>query len=150
MGLTGKEISNFFKRHPQIDKYFLGVFFVDQIPKIPVHFFCIVNTASSTDETQVAHWFAVCRYSKKRYECFDSLGTSEKYLQENLQFSGKVSFNSIRLQPKKSILCGAYAVTFLLFRCLNPELDFEEILNSYFYSKPSKNESHVTKIYRDF
>lgn len=150
MGLTGKELVNFFARHPQIKQFFLGVFFIDQVPKIPVHHFCIINTSLSTEAQKVSHWIGLCRYSKKLYECFDSLGTTAKFLNDHFDFSGEVEFNSKRLQPLNSILCGAYVITYLVFRCLNPELTFEEVVNSHFYANPEKNEKNVSQVYTNF
>lgn len=74
------------------------------------------------------------------YEVFDSLGCKLSFIQEKLPcFAPTVYYNSTQYQSEDSVLCGKFSVTFLLFRLLNTDMTFHEVVDSLFspvdYSK---------------
>ena len=95
--MLSDQILQFFATFPQLNKYFLGVFSIDTVPKkIPINHFLVCNTVTSKGDG--IHWFALFRPTKNNLECFDSLGiNSEKKTflkshlnQKNIQ---KIKFN---------------------------------------------------------
>jgi hypothetical protein len=126
--MLGLEIVDYFKSHPLLRKYFLGVFAADAISKILFRekTFAVINTDPASGEGK--HWYVLFKMDKT-LECFDSLGADIKTITERLPPAKKILFNESPVQPQYSDKCGWYAIFFATARMLNADLLFQEESN---------------------
>jgi hypothetical protein len=123
--MLGSDIEQYFKKHPLLKKYFLGIFAVDQISQIRFKdkTFAVVNT--DTLEGEGEHWFLLIR-SQRETDCFDSLGVNEETVRKRLGKMRNILFNESPVQPLTSVNCGVYVIYFALVRLLNADESFQE------------------------
>ena len=144
--MLSPDIIQFFEHFHELNKYFLGVFSIDTLPKkIPLNHFLICNT--DTSDGPGVHWFALFRSTKDNIECFDSLGVNPEK-QETLRaknFLGvkKLKFNESQIQPNNSVLCGQYSIYFLFERLHNLDYKFHELINELFSDDLEANQKTV-------
>lgn len=116
-------------RHdPYTERYFLGVFAADHLPKTYTQPCCYIANIDSSDKPG-SHW--VCVFAEKgRVEFFDSYGGQPR--QYRLPISATV-WNKERLQHPESDTCGLHCLFVLMHRCRG--LPFTYILNYLYQSK---------------
>ena len=144
--MLSDQILQFFATFPQLNKYFLGVFSIDTVPKkIPINHFLVCNTDTSKGDG--IHWFALFRPTKNNLECFDSLGVTfqKTEILRLINFSGvcKLKFNESQIQPDSSSLCGEFCIYFLFERLHNLDYKFNELVNELFSDNLEDNEKNV-------
>ena len=139
--------------HPNLNKFFDGVFPSDKIPKrLKISHFIIINTEPSKSIGQ--HWYGVYRHDKDIIECFDSLGidhSKKTFLRETFGSHRvkELSFNTSRVQDLSTATCGEFVLYFLFQRMFNQDLDFETLLNEIFCSDPVSNEHKVNTFFNN-
>lgn len=151
--MLSPEIVEFFKSFPELNRFFLGVFSIDTLPrKIALNHFLICNTDTSNGSG--IHWFALFRSTKRNLECFDSLGvTNEKQeILRGINFVGvkKLKFNESQIQPDDSILCGQYSIYFLFERLHNLDYKFHDLVNELFSNNLETNQKTIECFFEDF
>lgn len=122
----------------------LDVFAIDNYRKdaLPVHKYAVINRSRSTE--QGSHWFLCYRESNTRYECFDSLGTTASFVQQNLLVvQSSCAFNTQRVQPLESDMCAAFCIYYISRRLADYECDFHEVMQICFSSDTAENEARV-------
>ena len=130
-----------------LNKYFLGVYPSDKIPKsIKIDHFLICNTGSS--ESDGVQWFCVYCPEKGYLEIFDSLGVDvlKKDIFKNhfkLRHVRKIKFNTTQVQSDSTQTCGKFCIYFIYQRLFNKDLSFNEILNEIFSTDVDVNEKVV-------
>ena len=136
-----------FLSHPNLNKFFDGVFASDKIPrKIQVSHFIVVNTDPSGSIGQ--HWYALYRHDKNIIECFDSLGiddSKKKFLKKSFvnQRVKELLFNTTQVQDLTTTTCGEFVLYFLFKRMHNQDLDYDMLLNEIFCLDTTINEEKV-------
>ena len=115
--MNARQLETILKNTKITNKYFIGVFSSDTIPKIKKYPHCFV---ANTDKqgTIGEHWVAFYVPDKNTIEYFDSLGD---YPNPNIsaflnQFD-KILINEKQIQFPFSDVCGHYCVYFLVSRC---------------------------------
>jgi len=141
-----EEFLPFFKKIPHLEKHFLGVFAIDQIPHVlkPKCFF-VCNTDPSFSKGK--HWIAFLNIEKPYCEIFDSLGVKMHELEQHFHFKQKLNFiyNTNSFQSDQSKLCGLFVINFIIERMLNQTMPFEEILENIFSDDKLLNDKIVTE-----
>ena len=151
--MLSDEILEFFATFPQLNRYFLGVFSIDTVPKkISINNFLICNT--DTSKGTGIHWFALLRPTKNNLECLDSLGVSleKQEILRAIKFSGvrKLKFNESQIQPDSSSMCGQFSIYFLFERLHNLDYKFNELVNELFSENLDENQKTVQCFFEDF
>lgn len=131
--------------HDQVtQKYFLGVFPSDQLPKkitrYPACFVC--NVDKSTEPG--SHWVAFYLPSSEEVEFFDSYGNEPAFFQGPIDnfvshFS-RVVFNPLTLQSHVTAVCGQFCVFYIYCRCRGKTL---KTILSEFVNKNLCNDHRV-------
>jgi len=140
-----EEFLPYFKKIPYLDKHFLGVFAIDEIPhKIEPKSFFVCNTDPS--HLKGKHWIAFICLEKNNCEIFDSLGLKKNEIEQYFNFQQKMNFiyNTTPVQSISSKLCGFFVVTFVIERMLNQTMDFDEIIENIFSHNQDLNDKIVT------
>ena len=74
---------------------------------------------------------------------FDSLGLNEDEVKFRLGQIAECNFNESAVQGQNSERCGGYALYFAFVRLANLDLDFDDVLNTYFVQSVEDNEKIV-------
>lgn len=115
------QIENILSRDPVTQKFFLGVFASDQLPRsiarFPACFVCNVDDSRRPG----SHWVAFYLPSPDEVEFFDSYGNEPAFFKGPIlnffsQFSHAV-FNPQPLQSFVTAVCGQFCVYFIFYRC---------------------------------
>jgi len=141
-----EEFLPYFKKVPHLEKHFLGVFAIDQIPNsLKPKSFLVCNTDPSHSKGK--HWIAFICVEKNECEIFDSLGVKKNELEPYFKFKQKINliFNTTAVQSTHSKLCGLFVITFIVERMLNQTMYFDEILENIFLADVNKNDNIVTE-----
>ena len=121
--LYTSQLLRFASLHRHLDKHFLGVYALNQLPRSlnkPIRApACglIINT--DTDNLPGRHWIACILLPNGRGEVFDSFGQlppPRVQVWMNKQCPRGWTFNSIAIQSPLSTLCGGYCLYFLYQR----------------------------------
>jgi len=140
-----EEFLPYFKKIPYLEKHFLGVVPIDQIPKkIKPKCFFVCNTDPS--HLKGKHWIAFINIEKNACEIFDSLGVKIQELEPYFHFTQKLNFtfNTTQFQSSESKLCGFFVIMFIVERMLNQSMDFDDLLENIFSFDPKQNDNIVT------
>jgi hypothetical protein len=78
-----------------------------------------------------------------KYEIVDSLGTSQHFIDNHFSGMKTVSFNTGRLQPQNSSLCGMYAVFCGIQRLSNEDLSLRKLLSLLFSVDLKENDRMI-------
>lgn len=149
--MESSEFILYFSKFPKILKLFDGTCSIDTVPKrLHVHHFIICNTGLAN--TRGKHWFLLYRPNKNTIECFDSLGNDDSkktFLLKNCSYSGieYIKVNLTPLQQSNTDTCGKFCLMFIVERFHNPDLDFEDLLNSTFSDDRKSNEAAVIEFF---
>ena len=81
--------------------------------------------------------------NKCQFEVFDSLGTSAKFVTQNIPYQGTCEFNVTPLQLESSNTCGQFCLYFIIHRLHNFDLTFDNFMNDFFTDEPVLNEARV-------
>ena len=84
------------------------------------------------------------RITQEEYEIFDSLGTSDEYVLQNIHFLGDCHLNTTILQDETSISCGQFCIFYIIHRLHNLDLDYSSFLNDFFSENVGINEERVS------
>lgn len=116
------QLSSLLRRSQYTKFIFQGVYSIDTIcnATIKVPFCVICNTDYSFNPGK--HWVLFCCFNEREIEFFDSLGKDPKtYGQQFVKFMTRYSrmsvYNTKRVQPEDSDLCGQYCVLYATIRC---------------------------------
>jgi hypothetical protein len=146
-GMRGSEFKNYFEKIGIVDKLFLKVTSIDEIPEeIKLKHFIICNLSPSTEPG--SHWIAIVRSEKETVEVFNSLGVSSlEDLKPYLKFKQNLEliYNEQPFQSKDSASCGFFCIYFIVERILNFDMSFEHILEDIFSADCKINETKVVK-----
>lgn len=146
-GLFSSDFSMYLNRVPVIARHFHSVRAIDELPRtLPVRHFVIVNL--SPRHHSGSHWLVILRSQKDTIEIFNSLGFQNlaqirPYL--NFNFRTHLTYNNTAFQLSSSSSCGLYCIYYVVFRLLNLDMDFEEVLDEIFCSNKVENENKVAK-----
>ena len=91
-------------------------------------------TFFSTASGQGHHWFIVYRVSEEIVEVFDSLGCDLAFLKRVMKLPRVYEYDITPVQCSGSSLCGPFVLYFIIFRFYKQDHEFEDFLNSFFYS----------------
>ena len=114
--LSTDEIDEILSNNPITDKFYMGCFPSNKLPKCE-HFPCsmVINFDDSTKPG--THWVAIYAPDETEVNYFDSFGGGEtdieninQYLQDNFRL---VTNRSKVVQSKRSKVCGYYAIFFI-------------------------------------
>jgi hypothetical protein len=146
--MLGSEFEKYFDNFVELKKYFLGVFSIDTLPRrIKSNFFCICNTSPSNCEGE--HWFCIVKVERNCLELFDSLGVNyekELFYKKSLYFPEKyLTFNITQFQPNSSLNCGYFCLYFLFQRMHNLDLNFDDVLETFFDISETENDKRVVE-----
>ena len=133
---------------PCLEKHFMGVFSIDNIPKkIKEQCFFVSNLIKSSEPG--SHWISFIKSEPKTFEIFDSLGTNINNLRPYLKLSNNpdIKYNEAAFQTTNSSTCGLFAKMFLIEISFNFELKFNELLVEIFDKNPEINEKIVLKFF---
>jgi len=146
-GLYSSEFKTYFSRIPSIAKHFHSVKPLDEIPKtLPVRQFVVVNL--SERKYKGSHWVIIFRSHRDIVEIFNSIGYKNiKDLRPYLRFNFKthLSYNNTPVQLSSTKSCGLYCIYFAVFRLLNMDQPFEDVLEDIFTTDLHENENKVAK-----
>ena len=137
----------YFDKLPIISKHFVGVRAIDELaPTLHVRQFIVVNM--SPKHHSGSHWVLIFRSHKDTVEIFNSLGFNNlaplrPYLKFN--FKTHLTYNNTPVQLSTSSTCGLYVIYFAIFRLLNLDQSFQDIMDEFFCTDLSVNENKVTK-----
>lgn len=150
--MDSNDLIQILNQYPAITKSFKGVCSIDTIPKLKQNEFVICNTDTSTGSGK--HWFVLARFSNV-IECFDSLGIDETKksiilpIVTQFNIEAFLKFNVTPVQNISSESCGKFCLYFILERLYNPDLTFDELLNSIFKESCEDNEAIVEQFFID-
>ena len=147
-GLRGNEFQTYFNKFPHILQSFSGVCAIDELPQnIAIRHFLVFNL--SEKHLVGSHWAIILRSSVNQIEVFNSLGQNNvDYLMPYLKFKKPftINFNEKAVQSISSHYCGFFSIYFIIFRILNFDMSFENVLEDLFYSNSLiKNDSIVSQ-----
>ena len=147
-GLRVSDFESFFKKIPHVFNLFSGVVAIDEIPKrLPTKHFVIVNL--SEKHLPGSHWTVILRSSPNVLEVFNSLGQKDlNYFLPHFNFKRRyqIDFNKKDVQSIDSKYCGYFCIYFIVFRVLNYDMNFQDVLEDIFYSNDlNKNDEIVSK-----
>ena len=117
--MDANDISGIILRDRHLTRIFRGCHSMDELPHLPLTntpFAIIVNTLRSY-ESGIGHWVSIFSRKPGNVIVFDSLGGIPKqseliaYLQRNFK---SITFSRKRIQNVSSLLCGLYAVDFIM------------------------------------
>ena len=118
--MNALELETICNKDKEIQKYFLGVFAVNKLPKrVPYPCCIIANTQPSTHPGE--HWVAIYIDEQNRGNYFCSYGKTpppiiEQWIKKNTE---EYELMSKRIQGSFSTTCGQYCLFYLHFRCCN-------------------------------
>ena len=129
------QINNILKHHPYTQRYFLGTFPSDEIPRQPQALTCFVsNTDPHYKPGQ--HWVAFFVNPRRQVFFFDSYGLPPITI-NHMGFCQRSShgiwdYNRQQLQGATSQTCGAHCTRFLIETCrtLDPYTTLSEMTSS--------------------
>ena len=103
----------------------IGIFALDRIPNVPIHYGLIVNTDKSTTPGQ--HWYAIFD-GHGHVEFFDSYGRPPEensvHILKWIRETAKTwNFNQKQLQSNYSTVCGLHCLLYLRFKCLGGTME---------------------------
>lgn len=146
--MLNSDIELYFQNMPCLEKHFMGVFSIDNIPKkIKLRSFFVTNLSKSSEPG--SHWISFIKSEPKTIEIFDSLGTKIDDLRPYLKFSSNPNliYNAAAFQTATSSTCGLFAIMFLIERSFNFDLKFNELLAEIFDENPEINETIVVNFF---
>lgn len=148
VGLKGNQFEQYFKKIYHVFQLFSGVVAIDEIPRnIKVRHFIVCNLSPA--HLSGSHWLIILRKSNSVLEIFNSLGTSSldffrPYF--NFQREFQINFNKECFQSDTSNKCGYFCIYFIVFRILNYDMDFQDVLEDIFYTRDLiKNDEIVSQ-----
>ena len=147
--MLNSDIELYFQKMPCLEKHFMGVFSIDNIPKkIKVRSFFVSNLSKSSEPG--SHWISFIKSEPKTIEIFDSLGTKINNLRPYLKFSNNpdIKYNEAAFQTTTSSTCGLFAIMFLIERSFNFDLKFNELLVDIFDKNSEINENIVVNFFK--
>ena len=142
--MESSEFSTYLTKFPSILKLFKGVYSFDKIPsRIKINHFLICNTDKSSGSGK--HWFCFYRVNRNLIECFDSLGINDEKKSNlihacNFSHEVNLTFNNTQIQSSLTDTCGKFCLMFIVERLHNPDLSFDELLNTIFSEEVLENE----------
>lgn len=152
--MESSEFYSYLSQYPKALKLLAGICSIDTIPsKIKINHFIIVN--SDLSQNSGIHWFCLYRASKCQIECFDSLGVCSQSKKQTLISACNVSqiesikVNTTPIQMNSTNTCGKFCLMFILERLHNPDLSFDELLDTIFTNNPSDNEKILHEYFAD-
>ena len=83
------------------------------------------------------------KVARKEYELFDSLGSTQTYVQDNIPFKGICKVNKTPLQKDSTSSCGEFCLYFIINRLYNLDLSFEHFLSDFFTENQDINERRI-------
>ena len=114
------QLKDICSKDKDIEKYFVGVFAIDKLPKrVPYPCCIIANTQPSGHPGE--HWVALYIDEQKRGNYFCSYGQTppaiiEQWIKKNTE---EYELTTKRIQGSFSTTCGQYCLFYLHFRCCN-------------------------------
>jgi hypothetical protein len=147
--MDGLTLDKAFKRCGQTNKYYCGVFSVDNFPaKCAKSYPCfyLVNTDLSSGGGE--HWLILFYTTPQHLEIFDSLGQTPYAYKPRLleyieNFGPKtVVYTNKRLQSLKSNVCGAHCLFFGFKKC-QKKISMASLLNRYYLRNTNYNDCSV-------
>jgi hypothetical protein len=146
-GMRGSKFGQYFQKIPLVNKQFMKVTSIDELPvEIPEKHFIISNLSPSNEIG--SHWIALIRSENDTLEIFNSLGmTSLNKIESYLKFKKKINivFNEQPFQSIESTSCGFFCIFFIVQRLLNFDMSFEHILEHIFSVDCNLNEKKVVQ-----
>lgn len=145
LGMRGSEFQLYFEKIPIVNKQFLKITSIDEIPKEIKEKHFIISNLSPSNEVG-SHWITIIRSEKDTLEIFNSLGmNSIDRLQPYLKLTKKVNviFNEQPFQSNESTSCGFFCIYFIVHRILNLDMSFEHVLEHIFSKDCQINENKV-------
>jgi hypothetical protein len=151
LGMRGSEFQNYFEKIPIVNKQFLKITSIDEIPKDIKEKHFVISNLSPSNELG-SHWITLIQSEKNTLEIFNSLGmNSIDRLQPYLKTRKKVNviFNEQPFQSKESTSCGFFCIYFIVHRILNLDMSFEHLLEHIFSANCEINENKVVNFCRN-
>jgi hypothetical protein len=145
--LFSSDFKTYFDRLPIIAKHFHSVVALDEFPSsLPVRQFIVVNRSIRLHRG--SHWLLIFRSHLDTVEIFNSLGFTNlddirPYLKFN--FKAHLSYNNTAVQLSTTSSCGLYCIYFAVFRILNLDQPFDEVLDEIFCNDLHTNENKVAQ-----
>ena len=145
--MLSPEFQEKFNSFPNLKARFDGVYSADTLPgNIRKDHFIVCNTDLSSGPGK--HWYCILKSERNTLECFDSLGiddTKKQFLIDSCHFKGikKIRFNLTAVQCSDTSSCGLFVLYFLIQRCHNKDMSFDDLLNEIFVESKSANEQKV-------
>lgn len=122
MALTSKNIQDIVSRKRILYKNFLGVFSINNLPRILIRrpAYLIINL--QPDYLAGSHWVAISFTSNGSIHYFDSFGMIPPpeislFLDRNSKWGW--TFNRVKLQGDLSFFCGYYCILFIYYSSKN-------------------------------
>lgn len=147
------EIHNAMMSNSKTQKKFMGVFSIDQIPKIfkTRSAMLIVNTDPSN--MIGTHWFAIYQLRKGCIEFFDSYGRIPTKRQFNYFFKKNNNnnkcfiYNPKQLQSFYSDDCGKYCCMFLYYRSMG--VSMQKFIKKFSDDDFLKNDKQIQTLFKN-
>jgi len=146
-GMRGSEFQQYFEKIPIVNKQFIKVTSIDEIPIEITNKHFIISNLSLSNEAG-SHWIALIRSENDTLEIFNSLGmTSLNNIEPYLKLKSKMNivYNEHPFQSIESTSCGFFCIYFIVHRLLNFDMSFEHILEHIFSENCELNERKVVK-----
>ena len=142
--MNTRDLELILRRDRYTRNIFKGVYAINKLPEhVPVYPAAyVINTAPSTAPGE--HWVALYFDKEKVADYFDSYGMHPFGIIYDFAADNafRVRFNTIWLQNPVSLVCGAYCVYFLYFRCRG--LSMSEITRRHFVPYAwNRNDAYV-------
>ena len=145
--MYASEIKTLMAKFPFTRNSFLGVYARDQVSTIDfsAQTFAVLNL--DPHYKAGSHWTGLVCYENRCMEYFDSLGCDQSMILELSAVCDDLVWNSTALQRRDTRTCAAFVCYFLVQRCENWDLEFDEVLKEFFYPLPELNEELVTSYF---
>jgi len=125
------EIRDTIRKVPGTNRFFVGVYSSDNMPRLDPPFCFVVNTDPSFKSG--SHWCAFF-VTENQYEFFDSYGRSVLNATLPLEFAQYTKdrtcmCNNLFLEGILSKTCGQFCIYFIVLRCLG--ISYDSILKTF-------------------
>lgn len=120
MVLKTSELNSILRNHPHTNRFFLGTFPCDRIPRKPRPLTCFISNTDPHNKPG-EHWVAFWVSRKGNTFYFDSFGLPPIVI-KHVSFcqrssDGRWDYNRQQLQSLSTTTCGAHCVRFLIETC---------------------------------